>query len=184
MSADGTPVTKAQAQNTAVPLGEISAIAPGGMTVTSNCGQLGQLATNTLCTAQTVATTPTVTFASTDASTSDGTSQGGSDSNSLTETTNGAPGSVTFTLTLPHPLPASATGTATLVITQTKATDLRVLQTAVRTGSNGSSWLLTTTNSRKKITLGLCAAGYCAVSGPGVHDGLLVQLSSLSTPAS
>lgn len=109
---------------------------------------------------------------------SDGKNSSDTSSDGSTASTVSGGSTVSFSLVLAKPLPEGSTGTGTVVLRRSPDNALRVLQTAVRTGSDGSTWLVSLSGTRADVSLGICAGGYCEVSGVAIRSGQRVQLPS------
>lgn len=77
-------------------------------------------------------------------------------------------------------LEIGSSGTARVPIAASADTALRVASSALREDVDGSTWLAEAEGKRIAVTVGLCAAGYCEISGEGVEAGLIVELPALS----
>lgn len=70
-------------------------------------------------------------------------------------------------------------GTAHVPIAASADTALRIASSALREDADGSTWLTTPKGERIPVDVGLCAAGFCEVSGPDIEPGLVVELPEL-----
>lgn len=83
---------------------------------------------------------------------------------------------VTFDVATETPLPAGAAGTGIVIVKSSSADSLRVVEIAIRSDSQEHTWMTDSRGKKLSVKVGVCADGYCEVSGESIAVGTTVAL--------